>query len=112
MKFVTEVDVLAETGVVLAMEEASRLISEASFTVARIIQPNIIDETAPDTYIKSATAQMVAHLKKYGSVLEIGSFSLGGLSLSGSNSKNSIPTVPNSVMNMLSAGGYLYRGLS
>lgn len=112
MKFVTENDVQAETGITLTIEEASGLISEASFSVFNLIQPNVIDEAAPDAYIKAATAHMVAHLKKYGSVLQVSSFSLGGLSISGSNSASSIPAVPDVVVHILNAGGYLYRGLS
>ena len=112
MKFVTETDVQSETGVTLTVEEASGLISEASFSVFNLIQPNAIDEAAPDAYIKAATAHMVAHLKKYGSVLQVGSFSLGGLSISGSNSTSSIPAIPDVVVHILNAGGYLYRGLS
>ena len=44
MKFVTETDVQSETGVTLTVEEASGLISEASFSVFNLIQPNAIDE--------------------------------------------------------------------
>ena len=112
MKFVTETDVQSETGVTLTVEEASGLISEASFSVFNLIQPNTIDELNPDAYIKAATAHMTAHLKKYGSVLQVGSFSLGGLSISGSNSTSSIPAIPDVVLHILNAGGYLYRGLS
>ena len=112
MKFVTETDVQSETGVTLTVEEASGVISEASFSVYNLIQPNVVDELNPDAYIKAATAHMAAHLKKYGSVLQVGSFSLGGLSISGSNSVSSIPAVPDVVLNILNAGGYLYRGLS
>lgn len=112
MKFVTDTDVQSETGITLTIEEASGLISEASFAVYRAIQPNVIDEANPDEYIKAATAHMVVHLKKYGSVLQVGSFSLGSLSISGSNSASSIPAVPDVVLNILNAGGYLYRGLS
>lgn len=112
MKFVTENDVQAETGITLTIEEASGLISEASFSVFNLIQPNVIDETEPDAYIKAATAHMVAHLKKYGSVLQVGSFSLGSLSISGSNSASGIPAIPDVVLHILNAGGYLYRGLS
>ena len=82
------------------------------FSVFNLIQPNVIDEANPDEWIKAATAHMVAHLKKYGSVLQVGSFSLGGLSISGSNSASSIPAIPDVVLNILNAGGYLYGGLS
>ena len=112
MKFVTENDVQAETGITLTIEEASGLISEASFYVFNLIQPNVIDEANPDEWIKAATAHMVAHLKKYGSVLQVSSFSLGSLSISGSNAASSIPAIPDVVMHILNAGGYLYRGLS